>query len=129
VHANNGNLSQRERKTANTSVVCPVMPGKVALLPVIKAFVEANGWKIATEDKNAVVMIFGGSTDESKADHYVLTISGRDEQQDITVKVMCCEFSSATKRKRIAEFCARASFGLKQYDHNCYYSQVIFLIF
>jgi hypothetical protein len=82
------------------------------LLSLIKSYVAVRKWKIAQEDNDSVAMIFGETSSE-KVDDHCLLISGREEQNDINFKVMCCQFVPSGKRAKLAEFCTRATYGLK----------------
>lgn len=91
------------------------MPPKVPILSTIKAFVLTKGLKVVKEDENGVMMIFGAQGVNDRVENTALVISGRDKQQDISVKAMCCLWAPESKRRQLLEYFARANLGLTQY--------------
>jgi len=81
------------------------------IFPIIKSFVQASKLKVAREDNDSVIVVFG-KEDSERVDDYALVLTAREEQNDFSVKCVCCEFAVESKRRRIAELFGRINYKL-----------------
>eukprot|EP01113_Clastostelium_recurvatum_P012329 TRINITY_DN1639_c0_g1_i1.p1 TRINITY_DN1639_c0_g1~~TRINITY_DN1639_c0_g1_i1.p1 ORF type:complete len:175 (-),score=38.34 TRINITY_DN1639_c0_g1_i1:37-504(-) len=80
------------------------------LFPIIQAYIEDQGWKIASQDESRFVMLFGDAGNDEK--NCLLVIHGREQQQDILVRSLHPSPAPEHARSKICEFMARANFGM-----------------